>query len=1034
MSLINTIPTVIKTNDWNSAVEFSKKTRQALQQLAHLRLGYDSSPAFENITLNSLTASRLVQTDTNKQLTSVSDLTSWVSGTAKQVNVTDDGDGSITLSTPQDIDTDSYPVFINTNTALSPMIMTGGEISEGTNAGTVKVGALTAMLRTTDSETGTLTKVTLAEQDNITLAAANTFYHIILTYGDPCTIATSESSPTGTNVIGVGHCLKEADDTLHYATAGLRLNDGVRKLHHRASKLRNIEKSSGCAVASTGTRNFTISSGFFHRGINQYSFSEKDTSDTDTFDYFYYNPTTSAWVKDDNEGAHYTALDNTQYNNIEAGTGLENLTSNKYTTNWIFVHPDDEHIIVVYGQINSTLTDAKNDKIPANLPSIIDKMGCLLAKVIIQQGSDTLIVENVEYFTFERDITVDHNELAGLQGGTTDEYYHLTAAEHTLGAAIMALTPTDSNFIVGDGSTWVAESGATARTSLGLGTGDSPTFTGLTLSDLTEGSVLFVGAGGVISENNSELFWDATANNGHGGLGVGTTTPNAAFSVYNLHHKWGYIRLGQEDSTENENYWDFGVGDFADDDSNDFYIYTDGTAGDAFVIKGDSGNIGINVTDPDTRLEIFHNGNQLKLSFDDTDNCVFAVDTAGELTITPSGSATTLAGSLDVSSLSFSGNPSIISSANTIQIKPSGDTDDYLEFSTIGEVPFIKRIGGTSIILESDSTDWVSYELKEDISNYAGLVWSKTGGSVFPASEAALYATGPIDLMPNLGTNGYIQLTTVSNVPTIGTVGACDLKITSSSGTINFDNENLTTTGSITSDTLTITGPNQDFKFMAGSLDNDLFTIESQTSGVNCDLQILNKDKDGTDKIRFFLYDKGEAGATNYERLVISKTNTRANVLVQAGGTGTKRELYVNANGIEIDSDAALTLEAGTAGVRSTTIYGDDTSNSPNVYISSTGWLQHSTSSKKYKTNIQNITDSELIYQLRPVIFNSKCEGDDPNKLFYGLIAEEIQQVIPSAVHFNNKNEVSGYDSQMIMALMLKEIQNLKTQLLSLKV
>jgi len=32
---------------------------------------------------------------------------------------------------------------------------------------------------------------------------------------------------------------------------------------------------------------------------------------------------------------------------------------------------------------------------------------------------------------------------------------------------IAALTPTDNNFIVGDGTTWVAESGATARASLG---------------------------------------------------------------------------------------------------------------------------------------------------------------------------------------------------------------------------------------------------------------------------------------------------------------------------------------------------------------------------------------------------------------------------------------------------------------------------------------------------------------------------------------------------------------------------------------
>lgn len=47
-------------------------------------------------------------------------------------------------------------------------------------------------------------------------------------------------------------------------------------------------------------------------------------------------------------------------------------------------------------------------------------------------------------------------------------------------AAIAALTPTDSNFIVGNGSAWVTENGNTARTSLGLGTGDAPTFAGLT--------------------------------------------------------------------------------------------------------------------------------------------------------------------------------------------------------------------------------------------------------------------------------------------------------------------------------------------------------------------------------------------------------------------------------------------------------------------------------------------------------------------------------------------------------------------------
>ena len=56
--------------------------------------------------------------------------------------------------------------------------------------------------------------------------------------------------------------------------------------------------------------------------------------------------------------------------------------------------------------------------------------------------------------------------------------FTLSADSSILGS----LAKDDGTFYVGDGTTVVAESGATARTSLGVGTGDSPTFTDLTLS------------------------------------------------------------------------------------------------------------------------------------------------------------------------------------------------------------------------------------------------------------------------------------------------------------------------------------------------------------------------------------------------------------------------------------------------------------------------------------------------------------------------------------------------------------------------
>ncbi len=50
-------------------------------------------------------------------------------------------------------------------------------------------------------------------------------------------------------------------------------------------------------------------------------------------------------------------------------------------------------------------------------------------------------------------------------------------------------------------------------------------------------------------------------------------------------------------------------------------------------------NVGIGTNNPGAKLEILKAGDQLKLSFDGTDNVIFAVDTNGVLTITPSGAA-----------------------------------------------------------------------------------------------------------------------------------------------------------------------------------------------------------------------------------------------------------------------------------------------------------------------------------------------------------------------------------------------------------
>ena len=56
-----------------------------------------------SITIADLTAERLVATDSTKKLVSVATLTSWISGTADEIEVTDNGDGTITIGLPNDV-------------------------------------------------------------------------------------------------------------------------------------------------------------------------------------------------------------------------------------------------------------------------------------------------------------------------------------------------------------------------------------------------------------------------------------------------------------------------------------------------------------------------------------------------------------------------------------------------------------------------------------------------------------------------------------------------------------------------------------------------------------------------------------------------------------------------------------------------------------------------------------------------------------------------------------------------------------------
>jgi len=99
------------------------------------------------------------------------------------------------------------------------------------------------------------------------------------------------------------------------------------------------------------------------------------------------------------------------------------------------------------------------------------------------------------------------------------------------------------------------------------------------------------------------------------------------------------------------------------------------TNSDIRMVIEQDGNVGIGVGDPDTQLEVFNAGTQLKLSYNGSDAATFAVDDNGYLTITPSGGlmATGMLGHKQYVGSALSNGATLTTSQSGILIPQSGN-------------------------------------------------------------------------------------------------------------------------------------------------------------------------------------------------------------------------------------------------------------------------------------------------------------------------------------------------------------------------
>jgi hypothetical protein len=141
---------------------------------------------------------------------------------------------------------------------------------------------------------------------------------------------------------------------------------------------------------------------------------------------------------------------------------------------------------------------------------------------------------------------------------------------------------------------------------------------------------------------------------------------------------------------------------------------------------------------------------------------------------------------------------------------------------------------------------------------------------------------------------------------------------------------------------------------------------------------------------------------------------------------------------IRTDQSNAWTLRDETAGANrllirasdglmfSPPMYATTSGNSANVVVNPDGGVLRSTSALKYKQDIRDLPSIDIT-KFRPIVYKSKCEGDDQTKDHFGFIADEVDAAgIKELVQYGAEGEVEGFSYDRLTAVLVKSVQELK--------
>ncbi len=299
-------------------------------------------------------------------------------------------------------------------------------ITTGTNTITVGTGSY-ILYDDTNYESHSLDKYKITGQ-TFTIANDQATHYIIAKYntGNPIITQTSDVNEINqSDVIPILTCFNLEGQILYLFwdnfAKGL-----ANKLCHRFVKTDRFKvQPGGLILSEKATRYITITSGVVWYGATYSELSSIDSSVSGNEIALWYHV-----------GGTLTRFTTTTYDNTfyDDGTDRVELNPNRYAVNWVYrgVSQLNNRPVILLGEGNYVLADAIASNPPSDLPAVTTNFGKLVGRIIVKKGDSVATqIDSLQADTGISPVVSNHNGLSGLQGGTFDEYYHLTALEHT---------------------------------------------------------------------------------------------------------------------------------------------------------------------------------------------------------------------------------------------------------------------------------------------------------------------------------------------------------------------------------------------------------------------------------------------------------------------------------------------------------------------------------------------------------------------------------------------------------------------------